>query len=69
MAKFDPDHIEWRRSTASTTSNCVEVAFVGQSVLVRHSRRPSDAVITFSRAEWKAFLAGVRSGEFDHDRS
>jgi hypothetical protein len=29
------------------------------------ARRPSGAVLTISPAEWTAFLAGVRNGEFD----
>jgi hypothetical protein len=66
VAQFEPVHLEWRKSTASQTSNCVEVAFVGQSVLVRHSRDESGSVLIFSHAEWAAFLTGARNGEFDH---
>jgi hypothetical protein len=34
-------------------------------VAVRHSRHRDDAVIVYTRAEWEAFTAGVRLGEFD----
>ena len=44
---------------------CAEVAFVGDSVLMRHSKNPSGPVLTFSLAEWAAFVTGVRMGEFD----
>jgi len=64
VAKSDPAHIVWRKSTASGASECVEVAFCGEAVLVRHSRHPW-APLAFSRLEWTAFLAGVRDGEFD----
>lgn len=66
MAEFESAHLEWRKSTASQTSNCVEVAFAGESVLVRHSRDDSGSVLVFSWTEWAAFLTGARNGEFDH---
>jgi Domain of unknown function (DUF397) len=56
---------QWRKSTASDSGDCAEVAFVAGSVLMRHSQHPTGPVLTFSRAEWTAFLAGVRNGEFD----
>lgn len=55
----------WRKSTFSESGNCVEVAFVAQAVLVRQSRDPSGPTLTFSKAEWAAFLVGVRNDEFD----
>ena len=64
VAELEPDRLEWRKSSASATNNCVEVAFVGGSVLVRHSRDPSKPMLTFSRREWAAFLEGVHEGEF-----
>ena len=57
----------WRTSTASGTSNCVEVSFTGEFVLMRHSRNPHGPMLSFSRSEWEAFLTGVRDGEFDID--
>lgn len=50
---------------ASGGSDCVEVAFTDQSILLRHSKEPSGPVLSFSHSEWAAFLSGVRSGEFD----
>jgi Domain of unknown function (DUF397) len=63
----DPEYTRtlWRKSTVSNPSECVEVAFVGESVLMRHSKDPSGPRLTFSLAEWAAFLSGVRRGEFD----
>ncbi|MEN3608123.1 DUF397 domain-containing protein [Plantactinospora sp. ZYX-F-223] len=34
-------------------------------VAVRHSKAPDGAVIVYTRAEWDAFLAGTKDGEFD----
>lgn len=71
-----PDHWEdrvsneqadsvWRKSAASASSDCVEVAFSGDSVLVRHSSDPDGLSIAFTRSQWSAFLEGVRHGTFD----
>ena len=56
----------WRKSLMSTTQGeCVEVALEESAVQVRHSRSPAGPVLSFSHAEWNAFLIGVRNGEFD----
>jgi hypothetical protein len=57
----------WRKSSLSGASgDCVEVAFTdGQDVCVRDSKDPSGPVLEFTPTEWRAFLAGVRHGEFD----
>ncbi|MFG1605516.1 DUF397 domain-containing protein [Actinoplanes sp. NPDC049265] len=51
-------HPVWRRSRRCTGGNCVEVAKLDGHVLVRNSAEP-EVVVTFSHAEWAAFLAGV----------
>lgn len=66
MADSEQAGIVWQKSTASESGNCVEVAFLGESVLMRHSQEHSGRVLTFSLAEWAAFVTGVRQGEFDH---
>jgi hypothetical protein len=63
----DPTRTIWRKSTASETSGCVEVAFAAHGVLVRQSHDPSGPTLTFTKREWAAFVAGVRNGEFDTD--
>lgn len=57
----------WHRSTASGASgNCVEVAFTGgDNVYVRDSKDPDGGVLRFTSDEWRAFVNGVRQGEFD----
>lgn len=54
----------WERSSFCSIGDCVEVAFKDDRVLVRGGAATSGAVV-FTRAEWEAFLAGVRNGEFD----
>ena len=62
------DRISWIKSTFSNGSggnNCVEVAFLGETVVVRDSKNPTGLPLVFSLAEWTAFLAGANAGEFD----
>ena len=54
----------WRKSSASGEAQCVEVAVVGASILVRDSKNPGGPVLAFTRSEWDAFLTGIRNGEF-----
>ena len=57
----------WVKSSLSfSNSNCVEVADLpGGQVGVRHSKHTEGQVLRFTPEEWKAFLGGVRNGEFD----
>jgi hypothetical protein len=62
--------VAWHVSTKSdgASGNCVEAGPLldgSGRVAVRHSKASDAAVIVYTRAEWDAFLAGVRSGEFD----
>lgn len=55
----------WRKSSASASGDCVEVALQGESILVRDSKNRQPYILQFTRSEWEAFLWGARSGEFD----
>ncbi|MFV2020008.1 DUF397 domain-containing protein [Micromonospora sp. LOL_023] len=60
--------VRWRISArgASGGGNCVEAgALADGRIAVRHSEAPGAAIIIYTRAEWDAFLAGARNGEFD----
>ena len=69
MAEPGRSSIEWRKSELCGSGDCVEVAFAGQSVLVRNSRDPAGSVLSFTHSEWTAFLAGARNGTFDARRA
>ncbi len=62
----------WKKSTRSNGTGgnqCVEACVSPSGVVkVRHSRNPNrlDELI-FTADEWRAFLAGVKAGEFDID--
>lgn len=53
----------WRKSSASATSECVEVASFGESVLVRDSKQDFPHVLRFTPSEWRQFLSGLRTGK------
>lgn len=57
---------QWRKSKRSGVENCVEVAFLGgHHVAVRDSKDRRGRVLTFTVAQWRAFLDGVREGVFE----
>jgi len=57
----------WIKSSRSGGGgDCVEVREVDSGIGVRDSKNPNGPQLSFTRAEWAAFVAGVRDGEFDH---
>lgn len=44
--------------------DCVAVKIDGD-VQVRDTKDQSDTTLKFTKSEWKAFVKGVKSGEFD----
>jgi hypothetical protein len=65
--EFDRDSLSWQLSTYTNGSGaCVEVAALPQGGrAIRDSKDRSGPILVFTAAEWKAFAAGVRDGEFD----
>ncbi|PJE94140.1 DUF397 domain-containing protein [Streptomyces carminius] len=59
--------VQWQKSSFSGANgpNCVEVARHGDALLIREGDEPG-LVLSVSRAELAAFLAGAGAGEFDH---
>lgn len=58
----------WHKSTRSggNGGDCVEVAVnLPDVVAVRDTKDRAGAALFFTHTEWRAFLAGVRAGEFD----
>lgn len=61
------ERYEWKKSSLSgSTGNCVEVARNRPGIVaVRDSKDSHGPNLIFTPAEWDAFAAGVREGEFD----
>ena len=58
------DPPSWYRSTRCASGQCIEVAKAGEQYLIRDSKRPDVAPLSFTEAEWTAFVQGVAAGEF-----
>ncbi len=57
--------ISWRVARRCNAGDCVSLAPLGNRILIGDSKTPDGPVLTYSRAEWKEFLEGVRKGDFD----
>lgn len=64
----------WVKSTFSGNGDCcVEVSLDPTEILVRDSKFRRDSsndpdaqpILAYTQDEWKAFVAGVKAGEFD----
>jgi len=66
MATVDLTRAAWQKSSRSSgNGNCVEVAVVDEAVAVRDTKDRSGPMLVFTAAEWRAFVAGAKAGEFD----
>jgi hypothetical protein len=69
VADFEEPRIAWRKSTASNSGGCVEVAVVDGSVRIRDSANPDGAVLELPPAAWSFFLTRARTKDFDIRRA
>jgi len=71
LAKIKQFLVRDRDFKASAWSNkkfkplCVQVAKKRPGVAIRDSKDVSKTTLFFSHGEWKAFVKGVKAGEFD----
>lgn len=64
------DGLRWRTSTFSGANGggCVEVADHNGMIMVRDSKNHGGGPVhRYTPDEWRAFVAGVRTGEFHLD--
>jgi hypothetical protein len=57
--------LHWRRSTRCGSGSCVEVARLGDAILVRDSKNPEAGTLAFTEDEWAEFLNRIQAGHFD----
>ena len=55
----------WLRARKCSTGACIEVAFDGETVILRNSADPNRTLLLASREDWDAFSEAVRNGEFE----
>jgi len=66
--KHDWNTANWRKSSTSESGGCVEVAYLDGVIGVRDTKtKGAGPVLEFTEIEWRAFLAGARTGEFELD--
>jgi len=61
---MEMNSVKWHKSTRCGSNACVEVAKVDNEYLVRDSKNPDAAPLSFTADEWTAFVEGVSAGEF-----
>ena len=65
---MDLSRAAWRKASASSTGNCVEVAVnLPGVVAVRDSKDPAGPALTFTPDAWRAFTSRLRRPELTHD--
>ena len=58
--------VKWvRANRCHATSDCLELARVGDAIALRDSKKPG-FVLYYTVAEIEAFLDGAKRGDFDH---
>jgi Domain of unknown function (DUF397) len=67
VSDWDPVALSWRKSSASASGDCVEVAALVGYVVLRDSKGKRSHTLSFRSSEWENFLSCARSGKFDVD--
>ena len=52
---------DWRKSTRSSSGNCVEVAIGAEQVRMRDSKDPAGPMLSFDRPVFASFLEAIRA--------
>ena len=59
MADTEEPRLAWRKSSASDSGGCVEVAVDSGRVLIRDSKNPDGPVLRVSTTAWPIFVTAV----------
>ncbi|MEU7916153.1 DUF397 domain-containing protein [Microbispora bryophytorum] len=67
VTDIDLSSVEWKKGmVGEPVDDPVEVAFVGENILMRNGGDTESPILVFTQAEWDAFVAGALDGEFDY---
>jgi hypothetical protein len=58
-------NLDWRVSQACEGGACIQIARRGESILIGNTSQPEGPIGEFTTDEWRRFLIGAKSGEFD----
>jgi predicted secreted Zn-dependent protease len=58
--------ITWRKASFCGGGECVEVGQHDGLVVMRDSKQPAGNLLRYTSEEWRAFVNGVKAGEFDN---
>ncbi len=65
MNTSDFSDVKFFKSSHSGDAGCVEIGIKDGCIAVRDSKNPEQGLLVFNDYEWKAFIQGVKQGEFD----
>jgi hypothetical protein len=57
--------LAWRVARRCNGGACVRVAATDGTVLIGDTKDPQGPVLSYTAAEWRAFVEGIRQGDFD----
>jgi hypothetical protein len=59
-------NLAWRVARDCDAGSCVRVAPNEGMIVIGDTKNPDGPVLSYSRAEWVAFVDGIRAGDFDY---
>jgi predicted secreted Zn-dependent protease len=57
--------LTWRTALNCNGGQCVKVAVSEQMVVIGNTKTPYGPILSYTLAEWREFVAGVKNGDFD----
>jgi len=57
--------LAWRVARNCDGGSCIRVASSAGMIVIGDTKNPRGPVLSYTRAEWDAFVTGIRQGDFD----
>lgn len=57
--------LTWQRSAGCVGGDCAEVAPLPDGGIAMRNSQDPGVILRYTRAEWDAFMSGIKGGEFD----